>query len=80
MKKYLIGGAAALVVIGVIAYAFLADNIDRASTISTLFSGAEQYENFNRMDEMFPVNEVPASTAPYDFPDGDPITLPETFT
>ncbi|GAA6154571.1 serine hydrolase [Pyruvatibacter sp. HU-CL02332] len=80
MKKYLIGGAAAIIVIGAVAYAFLADNIDRASTIATLFSGAEQYENFNRMDEMFPVNAVAASTAPYDFPDGDPITLPETFT
>jgi len=80
MKKYLMGGAAALVAIGVVAYAFLADNIDRASTIATLFSGAEQYDNFYRMDDMFPVNTVPASTEPYDFPDGEPITLPETYT
>lgn len=80
MKKYLLGGAAVIIAGGAIAYAFLADNIDRASTIATLFTGAEQYDNFHRMDDMFPVHVVPASTNPFDFPDGEPITLPETFT
>lgn len=79
MKKYLLGGAAVIIAGGVIAYAFLADNIDRANTISTLFTGTEQYENFHRMDEMFPVRTVTAAATPYEFPDGDPITLPASF-
>lgn len=79
MKKILIGGIAALAVIGIAAYFFLADNIDRATTIATLFTGEEQYQNFNRMDDMFPVNSVPASPQPFDFPEGTKVTLPETF-
>ncbi len=80
MKKIILGVIALVVVLVAGSLWFFSQNIDRASTIATLFTGAEQYDNFHRMDEMFPVNPVPASTTPYNFPDGDPITLPESFT
>ena len=53
---------------------------DRLAFSSTLFSGAEQYENFNRIAEIFPVATMEASDSPYEFPDGRAITLPTTFT
>ena len=80
MKKLLLGGAALLLVAGAAGYVFFGSNIDRATTVATLFTGEEQYQNFHRMDDMFPVNRLPASDRPYDFPDGDKITLPATFT
>ncbi|WP_422363469.1 serine hydrolase domain-containing protein [Pyruvatibacter mobilis] len=80
MKKLLLGGAALLLAAGAAGYVFFGSNIDRATTVATLFTGEEQYQNFHRMDDMFPVNRLPASDRPYDFPDGDKITLPATFT
>jgi len=79
MKKYFLLGAGVLIAAGIAVYVFLADNIDRAATISTLFSGAEQVDNFYRMDDMFPVARLTASPAPFAFPDGDPVTLPGSF-
>ncbi len=79
MKKYLLGGLVVVILMAAAAYVLLADRIDRASTIASLFSGAEQYDNFHRMDEMFPVAVMPASDTPYDFPAGDPATLPAYF-
>jgi CubicO group peptidase (beta-lactamase class C family) len=58
---------------------FYKRDIDRAATISTLFSGAEQYENFNRMKELFPHSTMLKSTSPFDFPEGQSISLPASF-
>lgn len=79
MKKYIFGGLAVLI-IGAALIAFLnKERIDRAATVATLFSGAEQYENFNRMDEMFPSATMSASNAPFEFGEGAPLSVPASF-
>jgi len=46
---------------------------------ATLFTGAEQYENFNRLVELMPTTKLAASPTPYHFPDGSMIQLPDSF-
>jgi len=79
MKKILFGGLAAVVVVAVGAGLYFKREIDRASFAASLFSGAEQYENFNRMAEMFPVATMPATETPFEFGVGERIELPSTF-
>lgn len=55
-------------------------NLDRLAYGLTLFSGAEQYENFNRMDEIYPVTTMTASTEPFEFEEGSTILLPPSFS
>lgn len=45
----------------------------------TLFTGVEQYENFNRVSEFFPTSDLVASKQPYEFADGLITELPTTF-
>lgn len=79
MKKYIFGGLAVLVVgIALLAF-FNKGRIDRAATVATLFSGAEQYENFNRMHAMFPSAEMTPADAPFEFGVGAPADLPASF-
>lgn len=80
MKKYIFGGLAVLVV-GIALLAFLnKGRIDRAATAATLFSGAEQYENFNRMHEMFPSAEMTPAETVFEFGTGTSVTMPTSFT
>ena len=51
----------------------------RMEFVTTLFSGAEQYENFNRIAEIFPHHVMRASSNPWMFPSGEAIALPETY-
>lgn len=44
------------------------------------FTGVPQYENFAAIKDILPVREMPASTAPAQWPAGTAITLPKTFT
>lgn len=44
-----------------------------------LFSGARQENHFNKMFELFPSKELKPSPAPYDFPQGETIDLPESY-
>ena len=46
---------------------------------ASLFTGAEQYENFNRIVELTPTSSLTASSRPYDFPQGSNINLPSSF-
>jgi CubicO group peptidase (beta-lactamase class C family) len=79
MKKLIFGGFAVLIVgLAILAFAFRG-KIDRASTISTLFTGAEQYENFNRMRALFPTGEMTPSDQVFEFGEGPPISLPSSF-
>lgn len=79
MKKFIFGGFAVLIVgLAVLAFMFRG-KIDRASTISTLFTGAEQYENFNRMNALFPTGEMTPSDKVFEFGEGPPISLPASF-
>lgn len=79
MRKYLIIAIGLVLIVGVGVAVFYKRDIDRAATISTLFSGAEQYENFNRMKELFPHSTMLKSTSPFDFPEGQSISLPASF-
>jgi len=50
-----------------------------ARLFGSLFTGAEQYENFSRIAELVPTRKLDASTDPYTFPTGAPLTLPNAF-
>lgn len=79
MRKFIIGGLA-FAVIGAVLIAYLnKDRIDRAAIVASLFSGAEQYENFNRLHTLFPNATLPASRTPFQFGQGDTIDLPKRF-
>lgn len=75
MKKYkfLVMMACSLAIAG------CAQQSDRMGFASTLFSGAEQYENFNRIADLFPTAAMSASPEPYQFPDGPVMELPASF-
>lgn len=79
MKKYIFGGLAVLVLAVALVVFLNKTRIDRAATVASLFSGAEQYENFNRLHTLFPNAEMPASQAPFEFAEGAPLALPESF-
>ena len=51
----------------------------RAAFVDSLFTGAEQHHNFNRLKEIFPTHHITASPQPRPFPQGTPITLPATY-
>ncbi|GAB5414596.1 MAG: serine hydrolase [Congregibacter sp.] len=53
--------------------------IERALIVATLFQGFEQYENFDRLEEIFPVATLPPSNNPNIFPSGEPTELPAKF-
>ena len=55
------------------------DRIARVQVVSTLFTGAEQSTNFNRMHSMFPIKTMPASSQPKSFELGEQIELPSNF-
>lgn len=79
MKK-VIAGIVALLLMGVGVFIFVyKPNLERMELAATLFSGAEQYENFSRVREMFPTTVLTASSKPYDFPTGEEISLPENY-
>lgn len=79
MKNKILIGLVGLVVLvgGVVAYNW--QKVERLNFTMNLFSGAEQYENFNRMTELFPSATMKAAAVPFEFGQGDAIDLPETF-
>ena len=80
MKKFLLRTTIVLALIAVaLGFAFRTQ-IQRVRMAASLFSGAEQYQNFGRIPEFFPHTEMSASDQPLEFPQGDPIELPESFT
>ena len=52
---------------------------ERMAFVGSLFTGVEQYEQFNRLAEIFPHRVISASSAPWSFPGGEAIDLPETY-
>ena len=79
VKKALGIGLGILLVVAVAVWVSLGDRITRAQVISSLFTGAEQSQNFNRMHEMFPVKTMPAAKRATSFELGSPIELPSNF-
>ncbi len=80
MKKIIFGSVALVLMVAIGAGLYFKRDIDRARTIAGLFNGSEQYENFNRMADLFPVNTMTASDVPFDFPEGEVAPLPTSFT
>lgn len=52
---------------------------ERMAFVTSLFTGAEQYETFNRLADIFPHHKIRASSSPRSFPRGETIELPETY-
>lgn len=52
---------------------------ERMAFVTSLFSGVEQYDNFNRLADVFPHHVMKASTSPYVFPVGAAMPLPATY-
>lgn len=44
-----------------------------------LFTGVPQHENFCRLKDLLDVVEMPSSSKPHVWPEGDPVGLPESF-
>jgi CubicO group peptidase (beta-lactamase class C family) len=44
-----------------------------------LYVGEPQHENFANMEKNFPTRDMPAASVPFDFPDGQPMSLPASF-
>jgi len=80
MKKILLGVGALVLVIAVGTGLYFKREIERAAFAATLFSGAEQYENFNRVAELYPVSTMKASQTPFEFGEGAAVALPTSFT
>lgn len=56
-----------------------APSFDREDFVTSLFSGVEQYERFNRLAAVFPNHLMKAPTEHHPFPEGAALTLPETY-
>lgn len=54
--------------------------LQRITFSASLFSGAEQYQNFGRMADFFPTNTMQAADTPFNFADGATISLPANFS
>lgn len=46
---------------------------------TSLFTGAEQLDRFNRLAEVFPHSTLTASPTPFSFPNGETIELPSSY-
>tara|TARA_R110002072_G_scaffold46082_10_gene127993 strand:+ start:23212 stop:24423 length:1212 start_codon:yes stop_codon:yes gene_type:complete len=80
MKKLVIG-VVLLVVLGAGVLVFVyKPNLERMELTATLFTGAEQYESFPRIREMYPTTELTASPTPYEFPNGAKLELPQQYS
>ena len=79
LKKYLSIAAFILALAVTFIWINYADRIQRLQVVGTLFTGAEQIQNFNRMHEMFPVNVLPPAPQSLQFESGVAVPLPTSF-
>ena len=70
LKKYLSIAAFILALAVTFIWINYGDRIQRLQVVGTLFTGAEQIQNFNRMHEMFPVNVLPPAPQSLQFESG----------
>lgn len=80
MKKRIFGIIAALLIGVLLLGVIFQDRINRTRTIASLFSGAEQIDNFPRMHEFFPSARMGPSPAPLQFGEGARMALPAQYT
>ena len=79
MKKNILAGFCVLLLVAIGSAAYFQQEIQRVSFATSLFSGAEQYDNFYRIAELFPVTTMTAAPDPEGFAQGSKIQLPESF-
>jgi CubicO group peptidase (beta-lactamase class C family) len=79
VKKTLIGIVALVLIGSGVLMVVYKPNLERIELVTTLFSGAEQYENFARTRDLFPTTVLTASSKPYDFPQGVSVSLPQDY-
>ena len=79
LKKYLSIAAFILALAVTFIWINYGDRIQRLQVVGTLFTGAEQIQNFNRMHEMFPVNVLPPAPQSLQFESGVAAPLPTSF-
>ncbi len=76
MGEFILAGFA---VVAVGAFVLFRNKISRVRMVASLFTGAEQYKNFNRVYEFFSSTEMSPSDTPWDFEEGTKIKLPSSF-
>ncbi len=79
MKKIIVSAVLGVAVSAVVVMSLYKQDFDRIAFVGTLFSGAEQYENFNRVKDLIPVTTMTAAKAPFEFASGEQISMPESF-
>ena len=79
LKKYLSIAAFILALAVTFIWINYADRIQRLQVVGSLFTGAEQIQNFNSMHEMFPVNVLPPAEQVLEFESGVATPLPTSF-
>jgi len=80
MKEVILWSVVTLVLVGSGLGYFYKRNLDRVAFVGTLFTGVEQYENFNRLAEIYPVSTMTASSNRFEFAEGPLIELPRAFS
>jgi len=80
LKKILLITLGSLVALIGVAYIVFKPNLGRLGMAATLFTGVEQYENFAKINELYPTTLLTAASTPYDFPSGEPLELPDRFS
>ncbi|WP_016969181.1 serine hydrolase domain-containing protein [Pseudomonas tolaasii] len=80
MKRILVVLAFALALTGGVQ----AENLNRANNtgefVGDLFTGAEQYSNFYRLEEIFPSEKTQKSSYPFEWAVGKAVNLPKEYT
>ncbi|MEL7297104.1 MAG: serine hydrolase domain-containing protein [Pseudomonadota bacterium] len=79
MKKFFLGLLAVIAIAVLLALTVFADEIQRLRLATSLFTGAEQYENFGRVADVFPVSPMSADN-PLALSGKTSIDLPSVFS
>lgn len=79
MKRKWVFMAVAFLCVSALTACAVLDRVQRLQYATSLFSGKEQYENFARIPEMFPVSTVSAANPSQEWAVGDEIKLPSSY-
>ena len=80
IKRLVIVSLTTILVIGIGVALMYSKSIHRAIFVTTLFTGAEQYERFANIKNFYPVSTMKAAADTFEFPMGQTITLPGEFS
>ena len=71
---------AILCIAGTLSISVIGEQDERRTFVESLFTGVEQYEWLNRLATVFPTRTIQRSKQAFEFPKGEAMTLPETYT